>query len=64
MDAKCVAKCISVCPIQNVYDTERCRIYESGRTAIIKPYLQYLRCPIHKNNKVEWEKVESEAEGE
>ncbi len=60
MDAKCIAKCISPCPIENITEQNRCRAYESGRTTFITPYLQHLCCTIHKENKVEWEKVESE----
>lgn len=60
MDCKCIAVCISPCPIENITDEKRCRMYESGKTSLISPYLRYLNCPVHKENKVEWEKVESE----
>lgn len=60
MDKKCISKCVSPCPVENIAEKNRCRAYESGKTAYITPYLQFLRCPVRKNNKVEWEKVESE----
>lgn len=60
MDKKCIAKCVSPCPIENIAEKDRCRVYEIGRASIIKPFLQYLNCPVHKNNNVEWEDVERE----
>lgn len=62
MDAKCIAICNSLCPIRNITEESRCRMYEAGRTEIISPYLQYLCCPIHKSNKINWKKVKSEEE--
>lgn len=56
MNSKCVAKCVSLCPKENITDEKRCRVYDIGRSTIIKPYFQWAECP----KQAKWEKVESE----